>query len=255
MQEFSTFDMIIVGISVVLGLKGLFKGFIKEVFGLVGIIGGIFIASRLSETVGNLIKPLIGIDSNATLSLIGFVVTLIGFWILVYIAGSILSKMSEMSGLGALNRLFGFVFGTAKIFLIISVIFYALYQIQSFRASLDKKLANSIVFPVLVETGGFIVKLDTSKFLPTSEEVTKKETVAETTKENKDETTVDEIKKDVESGTNIDKEEEVKPETTPKKETLGDKIIQSTSDAVQKVKETGTEIIKDTLTKPANEEK
>ncbi|WP_419768436.1 CvpA family protein [Arcobacter sp.] len=249
MQEFSTFDMIIVGISVVLGLKGLFKGFIKEVFGLVGIIGGIFIASRLSETVGNLIKPLIGIDSNATLSLIGFVVTLIGFWILVYIAGSILSKMSEMSGLGALNRLFGFVFGTAKIFLIISVIFYALYQIQSFRASLDKKLANSTVFPLLVETGGFIVKLDTSKFLPSNEEVTKEEPVAETTKENKDET-----KKDVESGTNIDKEE-VKPEATPKKETLGDKIIQSTSDAVQKVKETGTEIIKDTLTKPANEEK
>ncbi|RXJ78950.1 CvpA family protein [Arcobacter sp. F2176] len=249
MQEFSTFDMIIVGISVVLGLKGLFKGFIKEVFGLVGIIGGIFIASRLSETVGNLIKPLIGIDSNATLSLIGFVVTLIGFWILVYIAGSILSKMSEMSGLGALNRLFGFVFGTAKIFLIISVIFYALYQIQSFKASLDKKLANSTVFPLLVETGGFIVKLDTSKFLPSNEEVTKEEPVVETTKENKDET-----KKDVESGTNIDKEE-VKPEATPKKETLGDKIIQSTSDAVQKVKETGTEIIKDTLTKPANEEK
>ncbi|ADG92592.1 Colicin V production protein [Arcobacter nitrofigilis DSM 7299] len=244
MQEFSTFDMIIVGISVVLGLKGLFKGFIKEVFGLVGIIGGIFIASRLSETVGNLIKPLIGIDSNATLSLIGFVVTLIGFWILVYIAGSILSKMSEMSGLGALNRLFGFVFGTAKIFLIISVIFYALYQIQSFKASLDKKLANSIVFPVLVETGGFIVKLDTSKFLPNSQEVTKEETAVETNKENKSETTVDETKK-----------EEKQPETTPKKETLGDKIIQSTSDAVQKVKETGTEIIKDTLTKPAKEEK
>ncbi len=249
MQEFSTFDMIIVGISVVLGLKGLFKGFIKEVFGLVGIIGGIFIASRLSETVGNLIKPLIGINSNATLSLIGFVVTLIGFWILVYIAGSILSKMSEMSGLGALNRLFGFVFGTAKIFLIISVIFYALYQIQSFRASLDKKLAKSIVFPVLVETGGFIVKLDTSKFLPSSKE----EPVVETTNENK--TTVEETKKDVKSEITADENKEVKPETTPKKETLGDKIIESTKDAAQKVKETGAEIIKDTLTKPEKEEK
>jgi membrane protein required for colicin V production len=253
MQEFSTFDMIIVGISVVLGLKGLFKGFIKEVFGLVGIIGGIFIASRLSETVGNLIKPLIGIDSNATLSLIGFVVTLIGFWILVYIAGSILSKMSEMSGLGALNRLFGFVFGTAKIFLIISVIFYALYQIQSFRASLDKKLANSIVFPVLVETGGFIVKLDTSKFLPSSEEVTKEKPVIEPTSENK--AAVEETKKGVNSELTTDKNKEVKPEATPKKETLGDKFIESTKDAAQKVKETTAEIIKDNLTKPANEEK
>ncbi len=229
MQEFSTFDMIVVGISVVLGLKGLFKGFIKEVFGLVGIIGGIFIASRMSEVVANLIKPIIGIESTATLSLIGFVVTLIGFWILIYILGSVLSKITEMSGLGAINRLLGFIFGTAKIFLIISVIFYALFQIESFKASLNQKLANSMVFPYLVKTGGFIVKLDTSKFMPAK----KAEPVKEDTPAVKDEV--------------------LKDETMPKKETLGDKITETTSDAVEKVKETASEIIKDTLTKPAEE--
>ncbi|WP_428025961.1 CvpA family protein [Arcobacter sp.] len=222
MQEFSTFDMIVVGISVVLGLKGLFKGFIKEVFGLVGIIGGIFIASRMSETVGNLIKPVIGIESAATLSLLGFVATLIGFWIVIYILGSILSKITEMSGLGAVNRLLGFVFGTAKIFLIISVIVYALFQIESFKSTLNEKFSKSLVFPYLVKTGGFIVKLDTSKFMPAKKE----EPV-------------------VEENNTTSKEEP--------KETLGDKITETTNDAVQKVKETASEIIKDTLTKPTEE--
>lgn len=231
MQEFSTFDMIVVGISVVLGLKGLFKGFIKEVFGLVGIIGGIFIASRMSEVVGNLIKPVIGIESAATLSLIGFVATLIGFWIVVYILGSILSKITEMSGLGAVNRVFGFIFGTAKIFLIISVIVYALYQIESFKSTLNEKFSKSLVFPYLVETGGFIIKLDTSKFMPTKKEVPVVE-----------ETATEKTEKEVIENT-----------PTPSNETLGDKITETTSDAVQKVKETATEIIKDTLSKPAQE--
>ena len=34
MQDFSIFDLIIIAITLLLGLKGLFKGFIKEVFGL-----------------------------------------------------------------------------------------------------------------------------------------------------------------------------------------------------------------------------
>ncbi|PLY09231.1 MAG: colicin V synthesis protein [Arcobacter sp.] len=237
MQEFSTFDMIVVGISVVLGLKGLFKGFIKEVFGLVGIIGGIFIASRMSEVVGNLIKPIIGIQSNATLSLIGFVATLIGFWILVYILGSILSKITEMSGLGAVNRLLGFIFGTAKIFLIISVIVYALFQIESFKSTLNEKFSKSLVFPYLVKTGGFIVKLDTSKFMPAkNDEPVKKEQT-----EVKETTSEEEVL------------ENTPAPTEEPKETLGDKITESTSEAVKKVKETASEIIKDTLTKPAEE--
>jgi len=241
MQEFSTFDMIVVGISVVLGLKGLFKGFIKEVFGLVGIIGGIFIASRMSEIVGDLIKPIIGIESVATLSLIGFIVTLIGFWIIIYISGSILSKITEMSGLGALNRLFGFIFGTAKIFLIISVIVYALFQIESFKSTLNEKFSKSLVFPYLVKTGGFIVKLDTSKFTMSTSEAP--EVIEKTTDE-------DIVEKNI-----VDEKVLEDDITTPKKETLGDKITETTSDAVKKVKETATEIIKDavTATKPADE--
>ncbi|RXJ88823.1 colicin V synthesis protein [Arcobacter sp. CECT 8983] len=170
MQEFTAFDIIILSITVLLGLKGLMKGFIKEVFGLVGIIGGIFIASRLSEDIGNLIAPILALENGATIKLIGFIVGLIGFWIILYVAGIILSNIFSASGLGIFDRILGFVFGSAKIFFIFSVITYAVYQIESFRNLLDDKVSNSITFPLLVKTGDFIIKLDPADFTKKIEE-------------------------------------------------------------------------------------
>ena len=157
MQDFSIFDIVIIGITLALGLKGLFKGFIKEVFGLVGIIGGIFVASRFADVVGQPIAQTLAITSEATISLIGFVATLIIFWIAIYILGTVISKIFSLSGLGFIDRLFGFIFGSAKIFLILAVISHSLYQIKSFKDKLDTKFSSSLVFPLLLETGSYIV--------------------------------------------------------------------------------------------------
>jgi membrane protein required for colicin V production len=164
MQDFSIFDMVIISITILLGLKGLLRGFIKEVFALVAIIGGIFVGSRISGEVGNVVAPILALENNATIQSIGFVLSLIGFWAIVYVLGIILSKIFAASGLGLFDRILGFIFGSAKIFLIFSVIAYGLYQVQSFKSLIDKKVSNTIVFPFLIETGGFIVKLDSSVF-------------------------------------------------------------------------------------------
>jgi membrane protein required for colicin V production len=165
MQEFTVFDMVIVAITLLLSLKGLFRGFIKEVFGLVGIIGGIFVASRMALDIGNLIAPVLSIENTATIKLIGFILGVVGFWFIIYIAGIILSKIFSMSGLGFFDRVLGFLFGGAKIFLIFSVIAYALYQISAFKSLMDEKVSNSITFPFLVKTGSFIIKLDPADFM------------------------------------------------------------------------------------------
>lgn len=170
MQEFTAFDIIILSITVLLGLKGLMKGFIKEVFGLVGIIGGIFVASRLSEDIGNIIAPILALENGATIKLIGFVLGLIGFWIILYVAGIIISNIFSASGLGIFDRILGFLFGSAKIFFIFSVITYAVYQIESFRNLMDEKVSNSITFPLLVKSGDFIIKLDPADFTKKIEE-------------------------------------------------------------------------------------
>ena len=184
MQDFSIFDIIIIAITLALGLKGLFKGFIKEVFGLVGIIGGIFVASRFADVVGMPIAKTLVITNEATISLIGFVVTLILFWAFIYILGTVISKIFSLSGLGFIDRLFGFIFGSAKIFLILAVISHSLYQIESFKDKLDTKFSTSLVFPLLLKTGSYIVKLDTKKITESIEKnievvIPTKETVKE----------------------------------------------------------------------------
>ena len=162
MQDFAIFDLIILSITLILGLKGLFRGLIKEVFGIIGIIGAIFVASRISKEIGDLIAPILVLENEATIKLIGFVVALVAVWLVVYSAGVIVSKIFAASGLGIVDRIFGFVFGAAKIFLIFSVIAYALYQVQSFKKVIDEKFADSIVMPHLISVGSYIIKLDTA---------------------------------------------------------------------------------------------
>ena len=208
MQDFSIFDLIIIAITLLLGLKGLFRGFIKEVFGLLGIVGAIFVASRISKELGDLIAPILVLENEATIKLIGFIVALVVVWLVIYSAGVVVSKIFSASGLGAIDRIFGFIFGALKIFLIFAVIAYALYQVQSFKKVIDEKFANSIVMPHLLSVGSFIIKLDTTAItqnLDKAVDSVKPSEVIENTKKNIEEN-IQETKKDI--------EEKIKEEVT-----------------------------------------
>jgi len=181
-ENINVFDLVVVALITILGLKGLFRGFSKEFFALVGIVGGVFVASRLSNEAGEIVNSFIPMENENTILLAGFVSALIIFWIIAYIIGSGLEKVFKMSGLGALDRILGFVFGAGKIFLLFSIISYAVSQVKMINDNLAPKLETSIVFPLLQETGSYIIQLDTSGF---QEEVTKKlDVVVDSTKDN-----------------------------------------------------------------------
>jgi membrane protein required for colicin V production len=160
MQDISIFDIVVIALTLLLGLKGLFRGFIKEVFGLIGIIGGIFVASRLATTVGEMIAPVLALKNESSIQLMGFIVGLIAFWLLAYITGLLLSKVFSLSGLGIVDKLFGFIFGAFKVFLIFSIIIYAISQIETIKLKLDESIGNTITYPILVAGGSYIIKLD-----------------------------------------------------------------------------------------------
>ena len=205
MQDFAIFDLIILTVTLILGLKGLFRGLIKEVFGIIGIIGAIFVASRLSKEIGDLVAPILVLENEATIKLIGFIIALLTVWLVVYGAGIVVSKIFSASGLGVVDRIFGFIFGAAKIFLIFSVIAYALYQVQSFKSLIDEKFSNSVVMPHLISVGSYIIKLDTASISNSLEKVVDSakdsNIIQETTNSVKDgvESTVNNVKKAVEN--------------------------------------------------------
>jgi len=161
-ENINYFDLIVLALVTLLGLKGLFRGFIKEAFALFGIVGGVFVASRVSSQVGEIVDNIMHFDNNNTVVLVGFIVSLAVFWVVAYILGTILSKMIGLSGLGFLDRFLGFVFGAGKVFLLFSIIVYALSNVESINKKLEEKVQDSMVYPILKQTGQYIIKLDTT---------------------------------------------------------------------------------------------
>ncbi len=128
---------------------------------MIGIIDGIFIASRVDDSVGKIINDsVLKFQNDAAISFTGFLVTLALFWLFMIAIGLIFKKLSSVSGLGIFDKILGFIFSASKFFLIASVILYATYNIKAMRANLDSMMQNSVLFPILVNTGGFIMKLD-----------------------------------------------------------------------------------------------
>ena len=160
-MEINYFDLVSAIIILLLGLKGILNGFFKEVFGLVGIIGGVFVASRVGDSVGEYLNNLIfNFSSPAAVKFLGFLTALALFWILMIILGQTFKKLSVMSGLGPLDKIFGFIVGASKFFLIASILAYSVSNIKALKSSLDSALGTSVLFPVMAETGGFIMKMD-----------------------------------------------------------------------------------------------
>ncbi len=162
-MEFNYLDLVVVAIVLILGLKGFFNGFFKELFGLIGIIGGIFVASRVGDSVGEFLSDIaLKLESSAAISFVGFIATLALFWLAMIGAGYMFKKLSILSGLGILDRIFGFVLGSGKFFLIAAVIAYAINNIEIVRNNIKEPLKNSFTFPILIQTGSYIMKLDTA---------------------------------------------------------------------------------------------
>jgi len=162
-MELNYFDIVVSVVVLFLGLKGIINGFFKELFGLIGIVGGIFLASRVGNSVGEYLSDLIfKFENSSAVSFTGFLFTLAVFWLFMISIGFIFKKLSSVSGLGVFDKILGFIFSAGKFFLIASVIAYATYNVKAIRGSIDSIANSSFIFPVLVKTGGIIMKLDHS---------------------------------------------------------------------------------------------
>ena len=195
-MEFNYFDLIVSIVILLLGLKGILNGFFKEAFGLIGIIGGLFVASRLGDKVGEYLNDTIFHFSNdSAIAFTGFLFTLIVFWIAMVVIGFAFKKLSSLSGLGLVDRILGFIFASGKFFLITAVIAFAVYNVKSLKPTIASTMKGSLLFPVLVETGGYIMKIDPTEV--SSEINTTIDKTTQKVKENIQKNVVEQVKKAV----------------------------------------------------------
>lgn len=172
MENVSLLDLVSISLILFLGIKGVLRGFVKEVFGLIGIIGGIYIASKYAQAGGEYLDAnFLNLQNKASVYLIGFIAVLILFWIVATFVGSMLGKLVNSSGLGIVDKILGFIVGGAKIFLIFSVIIYVLSSIGIFKSSLNSIFEGSMMYPIYKDVGSKIVQIDPAQL---SQEATQK---------------------------------------------------------------------------------
>ena len=158
MDAVSWFDLVVVALVLVLGIKGLLNGFIKEIFGIIGLIGGVIVASRYASEVGELIsKNIYAIAENFWFH-IGFLITLIVFWVVCLGLGQIFNKILKMSGFSFLDRLLGFIVGSAKIFLVFAIFVFIISRIAIINEKIEPYSKKSFLYPFLLTAGELISK-------------------------------------------------------------------------------------------------
>jgi membrane protein required for colicin V production len=164
----NVFDGIIIAITLILALKGFLNGIIKELAGLIGIIGGLFLASKFFHQTGIYIdENLYKIPNKSAVDLLGFIVVFVGFWIFCVFIGFLIGKILKLSALGFVDRILGFIFSGAKFFLLVSVIVAMLSQVVFIKEKMKSLTKNSFIYPILITLGIKIINIspkDLEKF-------------------------------------------------------------------------------------------
>jgi len=153
-------DLIVGPLILVLGLKGILNGFRRELFGFVGLIGGVFLASRTAEPLASLVeRQLFQLSNPAALRLIAFILVLLVVWGGISLLGRYIEERSDPRPPGALSRVSGFLIATAKYFLVFAMILSALYRTPPIRHSLQRHAKSSLLFPSLLAAGSALIHL------------------------------------------------------------------------------------------------
>ncbi len=155
---FYWFDAFILGFTLLLGLKGIINGLIKEIFGLLGIVGGVFIASKYADRASLFIQnTFYKIQNESLASFVGFLALLILFWLFCLLLGNLFSKLIKLSGLGFLDRFGGFLFGGLKVFLIFAILVFCVSRIGFLNQKLQDFAKDSYTLALLKKSGAYIM--------------------------------------------------------------------------------------------------
>jgi membrane protein required for colicin V production len=179
LMEMNWFDIVTGSLILIIGIKGIFNGLIKELAGLVGIVLGVWIASTYASDFGQWMgKNFLSLDSRSALTMAGFLALLTLIWLACIVAGILVSKLVSLSGLGVVDKLLGLLFASSKVFIILSVIVFALSSIEIVKKNTEKFTAESLFHPLLVKTGDLIVHIDTDDLLEKADRVKKRSETA-----------------------------------------------------------------------------
>lgn len=139
------FDIITLAVIGWMIYKGQKDGFVSQLLGLIGICIGVFLALSYGELVGSALR----IDQQyATIS--GFVIVLLATIILIFLVSKLITKTLSLIKLGWLNTLLGIVFALFKGLLVLSLLYAAIFALNTrLQLVAPEKFDSSVSFNIV----------------------------------------------------------------------------------------------------------
>lgn len=150
MNYFDYILITIVGLSMVLSI---WRGFVREIISLIGLVLAFFIAGRMSGDVGALLHDWIEISAIANVA--AFVLIFVTTMIAVGLISAFIRKLVDMADLTATDRTLGVFFGAARGVLLIGVAFLAY---TSYAKPDQTWMQKSLLTPYVLQLSDLIGK-------------------------------------------------------------------------------------------------
>ncbi len=154
-------DLALLVVVVAFGIRGFYHGFVSEVAGILGIVLGVYLASRYSVAVGHLFSQhLYDLKNETMMNLVGFLLVLASIWVFFLAFGVLIGKVLVFSGLGIIDKALGFIFSCLKTFLVLSFILYALSKMEVMKDANAYLQGKSAFFSTMKSIASKIMHLD-----------------------------------------------------------------------------------------------
>jgi len=151
-------DIIIVALILLLSIKGFFNGLIRELVGFVGLIGGVFVASRSAESLSKYLQNMLHMDQAALLKLVAFLIVLGAIWGGSSILATIFSALRAKPHTIAEN-ISGMLIAGLKYTLIFAMLISSLFNNALLRDNFAHTIQKSYLFYKLNTIGGNLLSL------------------------------------------------------------------------------------------------
>jgi len=149
------FDMAVVAIMGYCIIRGIFRGVIREIAAIVGVVGGFYVAYTRHQGLA----PFLGqwISNPTYVNIISFLLIFTVIFTLVTGLGILLRTLLKAVFLGFIDRFFGAVFGVAKGVVLAALLFFLLTTFLPQKGAYAVR--HSVTGPAVNRAAGVLVLL------------------------------------------------------------------------------------------------
>ena len=142
-------DLVLTVFAAFLLVKGIWKGFIKEISSILAVAGGVIASFVLHGSTEGFLSAYIG---PKYLGFMSYAILFISFYLGIMLLGNLIDRVVKSVMLGGFNRFFGGVFGLLKALLWASLCVYAYSTLQEGLGFEHPSLvADSMFYPFLLD--------------------------------------------------------------------------------------------------------